>query len=89
MNCSLCSSAGEMPLPARKGEGEENKKAISWESWGQLIWAVAALGSQALPTSAAGCAGRPPGPLGMEEPLAGSPVAPKSLEVAGACRLFL
>lgn len=86
MNCSLGISTGEMPLPVRKGGGG---RTISWESWGQLISAVAALGSQAFPTSAAGCAGRPPGPLRMEEPLAGSPVAPKSLEVVGACRLFL
>lgn len=67
-NCSLRSSTGEMPLPVKKREDGRREKAISWESWGLLILALVALGSQAFPMSAAGCPGRPPAPIGWRSP---------------------
>lgn len=81
MNCSLRSSAAEMPLPVRKGE---KNQAISWESWGQLIPAVGAWAARHFPWVQLAAQGDPQVPLGW-----GALVAPRSLEVVCACGLFL
>lgn len=81
MNCSLCCSAGEMPLPVRKEPGGGSHQL------GKLRAAHVGDGGPGQPGTF--CTGKPPGPLRTEEPLAGSPVAPESLKVAGARGLFL
>lgn len=83
MNCSLRSSAAEMPLPVRKGE---KNQAISWESWGQLIPAVGAWAARHFPWVQLAAQGDPQVPLGWGSPcrsqVTGGGVCLRALPVA-------
>lgn len=83
MNCSLRSSAAEMPLPVRKGE---KNQAINWESWGQLIPVVGAWAARHFPWVQLAAQGDPQVPLGWGSPcrsqVTGGGVCLRALPVA-------
>lgn len=74
-------SSGEKPLAGRKGQGVENNS----QQLGKL--GAAPVGCPWVPGASQGHR-RPPGALGTQQPLAGSPVATRALEVRAACRVF-